>query len=294
MPHSIIIYDDAVHNYVHTDFVVEVLKNDCLFSEGPVYNKEGFYLFSDIPANVIYKIDREKNATVYLNETGCTEGNTRVLSEQIGSNGLAYDAAGNLFICQHGNGAIAKYDGTFLKPHITQYNGKPFNSPNDIVVDKSGRIFFSDPPYGLKDAKPVPDKYQEHASFYCWQHGDLKMFCDRYQYPNGVCLSPDEQTVYTCSNKPFEAFVLAYDAATLTFKKMVAAENGDGIKCDRYGNLYLCTKQGVLILNNNGERLALIQLDTIPANCCWGGAEGNDLLITARENIYLIPGLQKA
>lgn len=294
MPRSIIIFNDAVHQYLHTDFVVEHLKGDCLFSEGPVYNKEGFYLFSDIPANVIYKIDRTKMASVYLQQTGWTPGNTRALSEQIGSNGLAYDAAGNLFICQHGNGAIAKYDGTFLKPHITEYNGKPFNSPNDIVVDKNGSIFFSDPPYGLKDSKLVPDTYQEHASFYCWQHGVLKMFCDRYQYPNGVCLSPDGQTVYTCSNKPFEAFVLAYDATTLVFKKMVAAENGDGIKCDRHGNLFLCTKEGVLVINEKGERLALIQLDTIPANCCWGGAGGNDLLITARQNIYLIPGLQKA
>ncbi len=76
-------------------------------------------------------------------------------------------------------------------------------------------------------------------------------------------------------------------------KRNVCAENGDGIKCDRRGNIFLCTKEGILIINEAGKRLALISLSTIPANCCWGEDAGNDLFITARENIFLIRGLQK-
>ena len=88
--------------------------------------------------------------------------------------------------------------------------------------------------------------------------------------------------------------VLEWDTASFEWKREVAAENGDGIKCDKEGNLYLCTKEGIVILSPAGERLAKIELETVPANCCWGGKEGNDLFITARENIFVIPNLQKA
>lgn len=290
---AITVFDDSVHQFINTDFEIKMLDNSIHFSEGPVWNGEGFYLFSDIPQNVIYKIAGGKNKEVYLTESGCSSDNNRALAEQIGSNGLAYDSSGNLLICQHGNGAIALYNGTFLKPHITGFNGKPFNSPNDIVVHPDGSVFFSDPPYGLKDQKPDTEKYQPAAGIYCYRNGDLKMITDRYQYPNGVCLSPDKRSLFTCSNKPFEALVLEWDVDTLELKRQVAAENGDGIKCDRSGNLYLCNKEGLLILNSDGKRLAMIALETIPANCCWGGHEGNDLLITARQNIFLISNLQK-
>lgn len=291
---ALTVFDDSVHQFINADFDVRMLDNSCRFTEGPVWNRDGFYLFSDIPQNVIYKIESGNAKEIYLAESGCSKGNTRELAEQIGSNGLAYDSSGNLLICQHGNGAVAQYDGTFSKPHITLYNGRPFNSPNDIVAHENGSIFFSDPPYGLKDAKLAPQQGQDKACFYCWRNGDLKIITDRYQYPNGVCLSPDGRNLYTCSNKAFEAFVLEWDVETLQLKRHVAAETSDGIKCDRVGNLWLCTKEGVLIINNEGQRLALIKMETVPANCCWGGREGKDLFITARQNIFLISDLQKA
>lgn len=288
------IFDDSIRQFIHTDFEIMQLDDSCRFSEGPVWNPKGFYLFSDIPANVIYKIAAGKKKEVYLEQSGCSPGNTRALAEQIGSNGLAYDTAGNLLICQHGNGAVALYDGTFLAPHMATFQGKPFNSPNDIVVHPDGAVFFSDPPYGLKDQKLNEQQGQNKAGVYCWRDNELKLVTDTYQYPNGVCLSPDGRSLFTCSNKPFEATVFEWDAETLYLKRHVTSENGDGIKCDRFGNLYLCTKEGILILNRDGKRLALLKLETIPANCCWGGTEGADLLVTARQNIFLISGLQRA
>jgi gluconolactonase len=181
-----------------------------------------------------------------------------------------------------------------LKPHIASFNGKPFNSPNDIVVHPNGTVFFSDPPYGLKDQKLSETQGQDKACVYNWRNGDLKRLTDQYQYPNGVCLSPDAKRLFTCSNKPSEAFVLEWDVETLQLVRQVAAENGDGIKCDRFGNLWLCNKDGMLILDGDGKRLGLIRLETVPANCCWGGSGGTDLFITARQNIFLIPHLQKA
>jgi gluconolactonase len=290
---SLTIYDAEATEYLNTDFELIALDRECRFTEGPVWNPEGYYLFSDIPENVVYRLNPGHRKEVYLSPSGCTHNDREDLAEQIGSNGLAYDHRGELLLCQHGNHAVAKYNGEALVPFITGYGGRPFNSPNDIVCTTGGKIFFSDPPYGLKDQALRPDKYQDKAGFYCWYDGEVLLLTDQYRFPNGMCLSPDERLLYTCSSKPFENIVLEFEVESLRLNRELCRENSDGIKCDRYGNLYLATKEGVLMLNSRGKRLALIQLETIPANLCWGGVSGTDLFITARENIFFIPNLQK-
>jgi len=290
---SLRIYKTELANYIHTDYEVELLDETCAFSEGPVWNKDGYYLFSDIPQNTIYKIAPGQPKEKYLTASGFTGLDTSFLSEQVGSNGLAYDKEGNLLACQHGNGAIGKFDGKEMRPFITAYKGRRLNSPNDIVVHQDGTVFFSDPPYGLKDQKLVPQSFQPVAGLYAWRNGELLLMEDDLQYPNGVCLSPDQRILYCCSTKPHEKTILTFDTTTLKFIKVAALENSDGIKCDPHGNLYLCTKEGIVIINNEGERLGKIELSTIPANICWGGPGGTDLLVTARHNIFLIRGLLK-
>lgn len=291
---SLTIYSSSVFDFINKDFEIETLSNDCLFTEGPVWNREGFYLFSDISANCIYKITEESKKEVFLSKSGTGNSEDPDLKpDQIGSNALAYDPEGNLLICQHGDHAIAKYDGKNLQSFIRSYQNRPFNSPNDLIPHNDGRIYFSDPPYGLKDGKLNPQKFQSLAGVYCWKESELQLICDKYQYPNGVCLSNDQMVLYVCSNKTFEKFISVYDTTGNLFIKIFAEENSDGIEVDRYDNVYLCNKDGIIILDRNGERLALIQLPTIPANICWGGKNLNDLFIAARQNIFLIKDLQR-
>jgi gluconolactonase len=288
------VYTDLALDFIHGDFDIETLSDDCIFTEGPVWNNSGFYLFSDIPANCIYKIADGRSKEVFLKNSGTNDpADPDLKPDQTGSNALAYESNGDLLICQHGSHAIARYDGRTLRPYITGFQGRPFNSPNDLILHRDGRLYFSDPPYGLKDGKLNPKKFQPLAAVYCWKDGEASLVCDRYQYPNGVCLSPDQNTLYICSNKPFEKFVSAYDTATNSFIRVFAEETSDGIECDRAGNVYLCNTEGIIILNRQGERMALIALPTIPANICWGGDGLNDLFITARQNIFLIRNLQK-
>lgn len=289
---SLTVYKKEVSSFIHTDFEIEKLDSSCSFSEGPVWNKDGFYLFSDIPENRITKIIPGQAKERYLENSGCTI-DVDYLSAQPGSNGLAYDKHGVLYICQHGNGAVAKFKNEQPEMFISSHNGKPLNSPNDIIVKSDGTVFFSDPPYGLRDQQLNPEKRQTYAAFYGYVDNELIPFSKEFQYPNGVCLSPDETSLYCCSTKSFEKRVLEYDTETLALKRVVALESSDGIKTDRYGNIFLCTGEGIVIIDTNGARLAKIELETIPANCCWGGAAGNDLFITARQNIFLIRGLQK-
>lgn len=291
---SLKVYKDSVFDFINKDFEIINLAQNCLFTEGPVWNKEGFYLFSDIPANCIYKISEKGKREVYLANSGTNHPNDPDLKpDQIGSNALAYDHEENLLICQHGSHAIAKFDGKSLQPIVNSYQGKPLNSPNDFILHENGKLYFSDPPYGLKEGKLNPEKFQSIGGVYCFKENEVQLICDKYQYPNGVCLSKDQKSLYICSNKPFEKFVSVYDTSSNQFLKIFAEENSDGIEVDRFDNIYLCNKDGIIVLDRNGERLALIQLPTISANICWGGKEMSDLFVTARDNIYLIRSLQR-
>jgi gluconolactonase len=290
---SLKVYDEAIFDAIEKDFEIRLLADDCLFTEGPVWDPSGYYLFSDITGNCIYKISETELKSVFLSNSGTSNASDPDLKpDQAGSNALAY-FNGDLLVCQHGGHGIARFDGKQLKPFIAQYNNKPFNSPNDLIIHDDGRIYFSDPPYGLKDGKMNPEKFQPVAGVYCWKDGSMELISVQYKYPNGVCLTPDQKVLYICSNKPFERFISSFNTTTNKFLKIVAEENSDGIECDRRGNIYLCNKDGIIILNNEGRRMALISLATIPANICWGGKSGNDLFITARNNIFLIKDLQK-
>jgi gluconolactonase len=283
---------EDVLQFIQTDFVIETLADNCRFTEGPVWNEEGFYLFSDITDNVVNRIVPGQTKELYIANSGTDKENDHDLKPgQTGSNGLAYDKNADLLVCRHGSHMIALWKGNSLMPLITAYHDKPFNSPNDLVVDEKGRIYFSDPPYGLKDGKLNPEKFQPLAGVYCYDNEESLLICDKYQYPNGVCITPDGEELYICSNKPFEKFISVYDLETFRFKRILAEENSDGIKCDIHGNVYLCHKDGIIILNSEGKRLALINLSAIPANCCWGGPKKKDLFVTARENIFLIRNL---
>jgi gluconolactonase len=288
------IYSNDVFEFINRDFELKQLADDCLFTEGPVWNQSGHYLFSDITDNRIYRISEDSTKEIFIRNSGTSIIlDPDLKQDQTGSNGLAYDPEGNLIICRHGAHGIGRYDGKSLEPFVEFFRGRPFNSPNDLIVHDNGSVYFSDPPYGLKDGKINPSSFQPLAGVYCYRDDRVQLFCDKYLYPNGVCLSNDQKMLFVCSTKPFEKFISVLDTATNEFKGIFAEENSDGMKTDSYDNLYLCTKEGILILNRSGERMALIKLPSIPANACWGGSSGCDLFVTARENVFLIKGLQK-
>lgn len=285
---SLTIYKQQSVDFINRDFELQTLTADCLFTEGPVWNKNGYYLFSDITANCIYKISEEGSKEIFLHHSGTDDPlDPDIKQDQAGSNGLAF-LGDKLLICQHGSHAIALLQGQGPDVFLNSYKGRPFNSPNDIVVHSNGSIYFSDPPYGLKGGKLNPQKFQPIAGVYVAREKEIELICDRYQYPNGVCFSPGEKILYICSNKEFEKFISMYDVVSGKFMGILAEENSDGIETDSSGNVYLCSKEGLIILNNNGERLALLELPAIPSNCCWGGERGKDLFITARASVYLV------
>lgn len=292
---EIICYDNSIAKTL-ADVQIEELASGFQFTEGPVWHPEQNLLFSDIPANKIWQLSRDNETLVYLDNSGCTHDDTVDLHEQIGSNGLAFDTNGDLLICQHGNHAIARLDKKGqLHTVVATYNGKPLNSPNDIVVHSAGGIYFTDPPYGLKDQVLNPAKYQSFAGVYRYYDDELVLLRDHLRYPNGVCFSPNEDYLYVSTNHPDEPVLWRYRlSATGEIKdeSVLIEQNADGITTDKTGNLWLSTDDGVMIVSSSGSKLALIPLPDSPANITWGGNNNSELLVTARSYIFKISGIK--
>ncbi|HVD98657.1 MAG TPA: SMP-30/gluconolactonase/LRE family protein [Cytophagaceae bacterium] len=263
----------------------QLLAKDLGFAESPLWHPEGYLLLSDVQKNRILKW-QDKKLSVFLEESGWKGALTEQHSDQPGANGLALDAYGNLVFCQHGSYAIAQ-----LKPNrevetiIDHYEGKRLNSPNDLCIAPDGSIYFTDPPYGIKDKKLQPSFAQRLAGVYRWYKNELTLLTDDFNYPNGICFSPDYKYLYIGSADEREQRVRRYQLSNgqlksgVTFTKI----NADGIKTDSEGNVYLATQKGIKILSSNGEEKYLIPLPDPATNLCF---HKDKIYITTPSKLY--------
>lgn len=291
---SNIIQYDTSYAKKFVDIKIESLASGFQFTEGPVWHPEQHLLFSDTPANKIWQLSPDNETLVYLDKSGCNHDDTTYLSDQVGSNGLAFDHEGCLLICQHGNHALARLDKTGKLSFLaTEFEGRPLNSPNDLVLHSDGTIYFTDPPYGLKDQILHPSTFQSFAGVYQYRQGELLLLSDDLRYPNGICFSPDEKYLYVSSNHPDEPYIWRYrlsSSGEIKDQTILIEHNADGITTDKDGDLWLCTDEGIIIVSSSGKKLGLIPLPDSPANLAWGGRNKNELYVTARSTIYLLSG----
>jgi gluconolactonase len=261
---------------------IDKLADGLKFTEGPVWNKgENFLLFSDIPANTIYKWKDGKL------ESFRTPSNN--------SNGLTYDLDGNLIIAEHSGRKIGKLspNGSY-QAVVEAYKGIRFNSPNDVIVDSKGAIYFTDPPYGRD--KAAQDTLGFNGIFR-YHNGKTTLIADDLFRPNGLTLSPDERTLYVANSDRPKKYMkypvsksgkvgkgsLFFDASSLE-----GQGNPDGIKTDTEGNLYATGPGGVLVFSSDGKHLGTIAFPESPANIAFGGPDMKTLFVTARTGLYSI------
>ena len=288
--------DPALDAVLPPDAVVEKVAEGFRWSEGPVW-KDDAVLFSDVPANIIYRwAPGSDSARIFLQPSGGIASTPAF--REAGSNGLARDAENRLILCQHGMRRIARLekDGsqTALADH---YDGKRFNSPNDLTIAKNGDIYFTDPPYGLAGGEKSPVKELPFSGVFRISGGKVTLLTDEHRYPNGIALSPDEKTLYVNTSDPRAPQVHAYDLqpdGTLAkhrvfFDTAPLTRTGpglpDGLKVDRAGNVWTSGPNGILIISPAGKHLGTIQTGQPTANCGWG-EDGGTLYITA--NTFLL------
>ena len=279
--------DAGMDDLIAPDAKIEVLASGFNWSEGPVW-KDGGIVFSDVPENTVFGWkEGDKVASVVLKPSGSISDPTGQ-----GSNGLALDAKGSLVLCQHGERRIARLekDGSFTAL-ADRFEGKRFNSPNDLVIAKSGTIYFTDPPYGLKKGGAAAE-LEFHGIYAIESAGAVKLIDKSVRFPNGIALSPDEKTLYVAVSDPQDTRVIAYDLAAAKpearvifnaqpLKSPERKGGCDGLKVDAQGHIWTTGPGGVLILDAKGRHLGTILTGQATANCAWGGEARDTLYITA-------------
>jgi gluconolactonase len=262
---------------------VTKVQGDFAFTEGPAVDRQGNLFFTDIPNNRIHRLDREGKLTVFREPSGH-------------ANGLMFLGTGELVACEMDGRVVAiQPDGSSVREIATTHAGQRFNAPNDLVIDREGGIYFTDPHYRAPD--PLPQGTT--AVYYVPAGGEPQRLLDDLKAPNGVILSPDEKTLYVIPSQQEEMMAYPVEApgqlgpgrvfCRLKQPEGQSGGGGDGLTVDTQGNLYITSGLGLQVFNPQGEFLGLITLPEGPANVTFGGPDGRTLYVTARTSLYSIP-----
>lgn len=298
---QIIRLDPRFDKLVPKDAKLEKLADGFNWSEGPVWDRRHKYLlFSDIPANSIFKWEEGKGISLFMKPSGYT-GSAPFEGREPGSNGLTFDAEGRLTLCEHGDRRVARLEKDGHKTTLAdRYEGKRLNSPNDLVYKSNGDLYFTDPPYGLPKNFTDPQKELDFNGVYrLSKDGKLTLLTKELKAPNGIAFSPDEKTLYVANSDPERAIWMAYDVkddGTITNGRVfydatawVKTKKGlpDGMKIDKSGNLFATGPGGVHVFSPDGTHLGAIDTNVATANCNWGN-DGSTLYITADKTLYRV------
>lgn len=283
--------DESFNRYCLASAKIEQIATGCRWAEGPVwFGDSRMLLWSDIPNDAIMRWD-EVTGLVSVFRSSCRF-----------SNGHARDRQGRLVSCEHDSRRVTRteYDGS-ITVLANSYQGKPLNSPNDVIVKSDGSIWFTDPPFGI-------------AGFYEGHYANPELPQNVYRLdpvtqtlsvvagdikgPNGLCFSPDEKTLYIVEGraKP-NRLILAYDVDGTALKSRrthvdCGEGTADGIACDIDGNLWCGwgmgseELDGVRVFNLQGRAIGAIHLPERCANLCFGGVNRNRLFMAASTSVY--------
>lgn len=267
---------------------VEKVADGFQFLEGPYWHSDGYLLFSDIPANTIYRWTPDSEAEVFRRPSGHSNGITASLSE-------------DLVLAQHDR-RISRITADGREIVLAdRYRGQRLNSPNDVVVASDGTVYFTDPPYAISEDQQELDV---NGVFRIDGTGELTLLVEDFVRPNGLAFSPDESRLYV--NDSQQGHIRVFDVAddgTVSNGRVFAELDDpdaegipDGMKVDQQGNLYSTGPGGVWVFAPDGELLDRIVTPERATNVAWGGPELRTLYITASSSVYRIrlgvPGLK--
>jgi len=288
---AIQILDPSFEKYRLALAGVERLATGMRWCEGPVWFGDGrFLLWSDIPNNRIMRWEEETGrVSVFRKPSNNANGNTR-------------DRQGRLVTCEHDARRVTRteYDGS-ITVLMDKFDGKPLNSPNDVVVKSDDSVWFTDPPFGiLGNYEGHVDKQELPTNVYRLDKtGRASVVAGDINGPNGLCFSPDEKKMYIVESRTVPRVIRVYDvvddgtklANQRAFVTCEVGETPDGFRCDVDGNLWCGWgmgpgHDGVVIFNPEGKRIGKIVLPERSANLCFGGVKRNRLFMAASHSVY--------
>ncbi len=292
---SIVRLDPAFDALVAKDAQIEKVGGGFSFTEGPLWRSDGHLWFSDLIANKIRSMTPDGQAAVVIDQSG---GPTSAPpGSYVGSNGMIADKDGAVLICQHAGRQISRVDKDLkMTPVLQKFEGKRFNSPNDLVYKSDGALYFTDPPYGLAKQDADPAKELKFNGVFRYANGKLQAVIKDLPLPNGLAFSPDEKVLYVSNSGPKRLW-MRYDVtpdggiangsvfADVSQEKDPAVP--DGMKVDSLGNVYASGPDGIRVFSADGKHLGTIKTPESPSNCNWGD-DGRTLYITAVTSVYRI------
>lgn len=299
------IYDSMALSIIDSNATFEILAKGFYWSEGPLWidELEGI-IFSDVPANKIYKWSEKDSLSVYLEYAGHSGEENK--DSPKGSNGLILDLENNLLLCQHGDRRIARMDADIKIPQaqfITiadKYEEKKFNSPNDLAMDRAGNIYFTDPPYGQPENKT--GDIGINGVFKINPEEEVSLLIDSLRWPNGIALSLDQQTLYINQSDPENPVLYSYEITEdgslengkvlFSFNTLAKTSSGlpDGLKIHKSGNIFATGPGGVHIISPEGKHLAAIKTGKATANCAFDSDQ--KYLYTTTTDMLIRVGLK--
>jgi gluconolactonase len=289
---DIIALDNRFRRYIVANTVIKRLYTGTMWAEGPAWNGAGrFLVWSDIPNNVQMRwLEEDGHVSVFRNPSGYSNGNT-------------FDFEGRELSCEHGGRRVVRYEQTGAVTVIAdRYQGKRFNSPNDLVVHPDGGIWFTDPPYGIRgnyEGFKGDSELKEAVYRADGKSGQIEKVTDEVTGPNGICFSKDYKKVYVADTGTRETLVFDLDGKALKNRKRfiqldVPGGGGpgtaaaDGLRCDVDGNLWMGAAPGVQVVTAQGERIGMIRMPETCANVCFGGAKRNRLFMAGSQSLYVV------
>jgi len=295
-------FDPELDALIDTGSPPQIVAEGFKWAEGPVWGRvpqRGGLLFSDVPANIAYRLIPGSRAERFLVPSGLA-GPIPPGIREAGSNGMVFDAKGALLMADSGTRAIARVDMTTKQKSIVvdRFEGKKFNSCNDLVIGRNGIIYFTDPPYGLTDGDSSPLKELGFNGVYRVNPdgSGVSLIDKSLKRPNGIGLSPGFDRLYVSQSDPDAARIytceLAADGSAMTelvpfvdFSAEVAQKLPglpDGMKVAKSGHLFASGPGGIYILAPDGRKLGRIETGKAAANCCFG-EDGKSLFITSSD-----------
>ena len=265
------------------------------WSEGPVYFGDArCLLWSDIPNNRVMRWDEETGqVSVFRRPSNNANGHTR-------------DRQGRLVSCEHDSRRVTRteYDGT-ITVLLDRFDGKPLNSPNDVVVKSDDSIWFTDPPFGILgnyEGHVADQELPTNVYRLDPRNGRATVVAGDINGPNGLAFSPDERKMYIVESRALPRLIRAYDVVEngtrlANGRVLITAEEGgtpDGLRCDVDGNLWCgwgmgnARQDGVKIFNPEGQPIGFIALPERCANVCFGGVKRNRLFMAASHSVYAL------
>lgn len=279
--------DPSLNEIIAEDADIQVIAEGHTWTEGPLWVPvHNMLLFSDIPPNKVFKWTEAGGVEEYLFPSGYTGTEPSGRAEP-GSNGLILRNDGRLVLCQHGDRCLAVMDAPLDQPEpkyialVSSYDGKKLNSPNDAIFDRASNLWFTDPPYGLPKVDDPTKELPFQGVFKATPDGEVLLLTDTITRPNGIALTPDEQTLVIANSDPQKAAWYAYDVTPegnisngrilydATEEAKTSPGLPDGLKFDKEGNLFASGPGGVWIFNPNGKLIGKIRLSDPASNCAF-------------------------